>query len=43
MEKKRVENKEVEPIKSEKRVSKTLEAARRLKGSIIVLDPKLFL
>lgn len=27
----------------EKKVSKTLEAARRLKGSIIVNDPALFL
>jgi hypothetical protein len=28
------------PTPKKKRVSKTLEAARRLKGSIIVYDPK---
>lgn len=39
----KVKAKTVKPAKTKRKISKTVEAARRLKGSIVVLDPTLFL
>ncbi len=37
--KKREQNSDTDTTQTKRKVSKTMEAARRLKGSIIVLDP----